>query len=832
MRYTEVAVDSPIGYDRTLSYSIPLRLDLEPGQMVWVPLGPRPVQGIVFQLTDRPQVDVVRDVISSVEPSPLITFLGLDLARWVSRHYMASLFDSVALMLPPGFGSLVRSYIRAAPQNSPSPGGRELEGGGVHPHPDPSSDKGTLLSPREKEALDYLARPGEVRESEMVKALGTDGKRQLDRLLRRGLLQRRWELLRPKMSHRYDCYIRLAMAARQAEEEALLDRAPKQMALYSALAISEGPIPLSIANKEYGVGAVGGLLAKGLLALEWIRVEREPALQREMEEPAELDIILTSEQERALAEITAALEDKPGAKIPFLLHGVTGSGKTEVYLRVLEHCVRGQKRGIFLVPEIALTPQTVHRLNARFPGRVAVLHSGLSIGEQFDQWWRIRDGDYDVVVGPRSVLFAPLPDLGLIVIDEEHEWTYKQQDATPRYHAREVAMKLADLTGAVVVMGSATPDVETYYRAKRGEYVLLELPRRIAATSVGRREASGLAMVEVCDMRQELKEGNRSIFSRPLATALDQCMDRGEQAILFLNRRGAATVVQCRDCGFAVRCRRCSVSLTYHAADMRLVCHQCNRRSPLPRGCPECRSPRIRYLGLGTQRVIEELRRRLPDVTALRWDRDTAHAAHDHESIMGRFLRGEAQVLIGTQMVAKGLHVPNVSLVGVVLADIGLNLPDFRAGERAFQLLCQVAGRAGRGASPGKVIIQTYNPTNYAVEAAAEQNYGLLFNREIQFRQQQENPPFNRLVHMTYLHTNPSACQREAQKMGRVLRQRAYSLGLTDVEVVGPAPAFPERVRGRYRWHVILRGRNLHPFLEGVTIPQGWTVDVDPVTVL
>ena len=333
-------------------------------------------------------------------------------------------------------------------------------------------------------------------------------------------------------------------------------------------------------------------------------------------------------------------------------------------------------------------------------------------------------------------------------------------------------------------------------------------------------------------MRQELKEGNRSIFSRTLATALHQCINRGEQAILFLNRRGSATVVQCRDCGYALHCRRCTVVLTYHGADMRLLCHHCNRRSPLPRGCPQCRSPRIRYLGLGTQRVVEELGRLLPDVTALRWDRDSAHTPHAHKSIMERFLRGEAQVLIGTQMVAKGLHVPKVTLVGVVLADIGLNLPDFRAGERAFQLLCQVAGRAGRGVSPGRVILQTYNPTNYAVLAAAGQDYALLYSTEIQFRRQHGNPPFNQLVHMTYLHANDAACQRDAGKMGRVLRQRAYSQGLTDVEVVGPAPAFPERVRGRYRWHVILRGRNLRSFLEGVTIPQGWTVDVDPVTVL
>ena len=827
MRYAEVAVNAPIGYNRTLSYSIPDRLKLEPGQMAWAPLGHRPVQGIVFQLADQPQVAVTKDIIAPISPSPLITPLGLVLARWISQYYMSSLFDSVTLMLPPGFENRVRSYIYPALQEPEVP---------------------AKLSAKGKEALEHLTTQREIDENEMVKGLGKDGEKELRGLLRRGLLQRRWELPRPRISYKYDCYIRPAMSGEQAEAELLGGRATKQKALYEDLSQSHESLPISIANKEYGTGAVAGLLAKGLLALEWVRMDREPALQRERESRTDANLVLTPEQERALSAIKGALETRPGINGPFLLHGVTGSGKTEVYLRALEHCLSMGKKGIFLVPEIALTTQTVHRLNARFPGKVAVLHSRLSVGERFDQWWKIGDGVYDVVVGPRSALFSPLPDLGLIVIDEEHEWTYKQQDATPHYHTREVALKMAALAGAVVVMGSATPDVETYFRAKRGEYTLLELPYRIAPTlehsppfspsrianrvprETAERQSEGdLAHVEICDMREELKDGNRSIFSRPLASALSQCVDRGEQAVVFINRRGSATVVQCRDCGYALHCRRCSVTLTYHATDMRLVCHQCNQRSRLPRGCPQCRSPRIRHLGIGTQRVVEEIGKLLPNATTLRWDRDTAHAPRAHESILGRFLQGEAQVLIGTQM---GLHMPNVTLVGVVLADIGLNLPDFRAGERAFQLLCQVAGRAGRGISPGAVIIQTYNPANYAVEAAAKQDYQLLYSKEVQFRQEQGNPPFNRLVHMMYIHTNAAACQREAEKMGRVLRHRAYSQGLTDIEVIGPAPAFPERVRGRYRWHTILRGRNLHSFLDGMPIPQGWTVDVDPVTVL
>ena len=341
-----------------------------------------------------------------------------------------------------------------------------------------------------------------------------------------------------------------------------------------------------------------------------------------------------------------------------------------------------------------------------------------------------------------------------------------------------------------------------------------------------------MPLVQVCDMRQELKEGNRSIFSRGLSSALVQCTNRGEQAVLFLNRRGSSSLVQCRDCGDPVRCRSCSVTLTYHASLSRLVCHHCNRRSPLPRACPQCRSPRIRYLGVGSQRVEDELQEVLPGVKTLRWDRDAARSPRAHENILERFLRGEAQVLIGTQMVAKGLHAPGVTLVGVMLADIGLNLPDVRASERAFQLLCQVAGRAGRGERPGVAIVQTYAPTHYAIEAAAKQSYHLFYEKEVRYRREHANPPFNKLVHMVCAHKSADACQREAARMGRQLRQRAYSMGLSDLHVVGPAPAFPHRVRGRFRWHIILKGRDPVSFMKEMTIPQGWTIDVDPVSVL
>ena len=482
-----------------------------------------------------------------------------------------------------------------------------------------------------------------------------------------------------------------------------------------------------------------------------------------------------------------------------------------------------------MVPEISLTPQTLERVNAWFPGRVAMMHSRLTPRQQFDQWWDIREGRYDVVVGPRSSLFAPVADLGLIVVDEEHEWTYKQIETHPLYHARAAALELGRISGSPVLMGSATPDVETYYAATRGRHTLLELPERVSA---GPDRVSRLAEVQICDMRRELRDGNRSIFSRVLAQGLKDCLAEGHQAILFLNRRGASSIVQCRDCGHVVTCRSCSVSLTYHSTQSRLLCHRCNRRTRMPSTCPTCRGTHIRQLGVGTQRVVEEVKKLLPQVTVDRLDADATRSGQDMEEIMARLSSGGTQVLVGTQMVAKGLDIPNVTLVGVVLADIGLYLPDFRSGERAFGLLCQVAGRAGRGEDAGRVIVQTYNPDHYAIRAAAAQDYHALYRHEIDARREMESPPFNQLVHLVFQHRNENEVMRQATETGRTIVQSAQAQGLTDIDVVGPAPGIPSRIRGRYRWHLILRGRGLSRFMEGLAFPPGCTVDVDPVHVL
>jgi primosomal protein N' (replication factor Y) len=539
---------------------------------------------------------------------------------------------------------------------------------------------------------------------------------------------------------------------------------------------------------------------------------------------------LSPRQDAVASAIRTTISDASRFPRTFLIQGVTGSGKTEVYLDAVEHCLSLGKRAIVMVPEIALTPQTIERFASRFPGEVAILHSGITAGERFDQWWKVKQGEYGVVIGSRSAVFAPQPDLGLIVMDEEHEWTYKQHDGSPRYHARSVALKMSEETGAVVVLGSASPDVASYYRGLRKEYNLFLLPDRLSSSvSPAASSTTPLADVTLVDMRKELLEGHRDLFSRLLAAAMKDCLDSGDQMILFLNRRGTAAYMQCRNCGYGMRCRRCDVAVTYHRQQKRLVCHYCGERRAVPDKCPSCLAYRLSFYGIGTQMVVDEVQNKFPEASVLRWDRDAARSPKAYEELLTRFRSGKAQVLVGTQMIAKGLHFPNVTLVGVVSADIGLNIPDYRAGERSFQLLCQVAGRAGRGESPGKVIVQTFQPENYAVRSAAEQDYQGFYRKEMSFRRQHSNPPYSKLIRLLYTHTNQAQCEREASQLGNLLRQQREERGLSDIDVLGPMPAYPSRLKGHYRWHIVMRGPEPRNLLDRINVPTGWTIDVDPI---
>ncbi len=798
-----MAVDAPAGHSRTFTYSVPKGLDLELGSLVTVPFGARRLQGVVFELTDHSEVEETRDLLGVSDTAPPLTDIQLQLARWISSYYMSSLFEAAALMLPPGGRLRLKTFFAAAPEVQES----DL----------------AALTPFQARVFDYLRRRPIVGEDRLVRTLGSRSVATVKKLEELGYAARSQRWTGAKVNKKTETQVRVSDAALRNELPPISPRAHRQLEAVDRLTETRELVVLSEARKEFGIASVNTLIEKGYLTKEQVAVERDPLLGRDFQ--LVWPVELTAAQREAAETVRKALDNPTRTSQRVLLEGVTGSGKTEVYLDAVRHCLELGKRAIVMVPEIALTHQTVERFAGRFPSRVAVLHSGLSNGERFDQWWKIQQGSYEIAIGARSTVFAPQSDLGLIVIDEEHEWTYKQHDANPRYHARAVALKLAELTGAVVLMGSASPDVGTYHRALSDGITLLRLPERI----VGKSGRSGLARAEVVDMRRELRDGNRLIFSRALMQEMRRVLDTDSQGILFLNRRGSASFLQCRNCGFTLHCRRCETPLTYHKSIDRLLCHYCGERHNPPAKCPECLAFRMAYLGIGTQSVEEEIKNQFPGVRVLRWDRDTTGGRDSHEELLRSFRSGDAQFLVGTQMIAKGLHFPQVTLVGVVSADVGVNVPDYRAGERTFQVLCQVAGRSGRGEVEGAVIIQTYQPENYAIQAAAQQDYPAFYEEEIAHRREQHNPPFTRLIRLAYAHTNNAQAEREAIRLEAELEEQRQSWGLTDVEVLGPTPAYPPRLKGHYRWQLILRGADPRGLLDKIDYPRDWAIDVDPV---
>jgi primosomal protein N' (replication factor Y) len=587
----------------------------------------------------------------------------------------------------------------------------------------------------------------------------------------------------------------------------------RQLATLRALAA--GAVSSAEIAEAGGAQVAARALAKRGMVLEGARsVRRIPREFALGEDDAVRDATATAGQADALETILASL----GTSAPFLLHGVTASGKTEVYLRAAARALALGHGVIVLVPEIALTAQVVARFVARFGERVGLLHSALSAGERYDEWRRILDGTADVVVGSRSALFAPLERPGLVIVDEEQEPSYKQESA-PRYHAVDAALALGRIAGAVVILGSATPRVTTYHAATSGALRLLPLPERV----------SDLAMppTTIVDLRLELKAGNRGTLSRALRLALERTVAKGEQAILYLNRRGFATVVLCRDCGHVVNCPACDIPFAYHA-DGSLVCHRCGRRSTPPDRCPKCGSPRIRHLGVGTQRVEEEVRAVVPKAALLRLDRDAVRAKGSHAALFERMRSRRAQVIVGTQMVAKGFDLPGVSLVGVVNADTVLSLPDFSSAERTFQLLTQVLGRSGRGPAGGRGIVQTYLPGHYAVRAAAAHDYAAFVVAELDGRRRFGYPPFAKLVLLQTQAKKTETVERRADTYAKALRAQAGA----DAEVLGPAPAFASKRAGSFRMQLVLRGARPQSLLDRVPPSPEWTVDVDPVTLL
>ncbi len=813
------------------SYAVPEGMTLRVGDGVFVPFGRRKLQGIVLATPEVPSFADPKPVEARIGDRPVISPERATVARWISDHYLAPLFASVALTLPPGFEQKPLTFYEAVLS------AEEVER--------------ATMPPRQKAVLSYLIENGAVEGRQIEREVKTPGvSTALSQLSVRGYVNRTYSLGRPAVQAKVQRYVDIVappVIVEAAIESLHAARKGKLVTTLRALVEAGGSLSSTELRSQVNVNVplLRPLIEEGLIEIREETVQRDPLAGRQYEPRSAPP--MTPDQARAFEIVSRALDARQSKS--FLLHGVTGSGKTEVYLRALERTVAQGRRGIVLVPEIALTPQTVRRFAERFPGEVAVLHSGLSQGELFDQWHGIRDGRYAVVIGSRSAIFAPQPDLGLIVIDEEHEWTYKQVDPAPRYHAREAAIQLAKLTGSVLLMGSATPDVESYQRALWGNYELIELKERVRpilgpdGVYSGVTTSEALPPVTVVDMREELKGGNRTIFSRPLQLGLFETFERREQAILFLNRRGSAGFVQCRDCGFVPQCSACAIAMGYHkhldshgAEVERMLCHQCNRSRGLFPRCPMCGSARLRPMGLGVERVEEAVHETYPDARTLRWDRDVTQGKDSHEQILASFLQGKADVLIGTQMVAKGLDLPAVTLVGVISADIGLHIPDFRSAERTFQLLTQVAGRAGRtsdglgGPQRGSVVIQTYTPDNYAILAASEHDYASFFGTEIALRREQAYPPFIRLARLVYSHSNAEYGERAAQRLANDLRQDASKRGLPSVEVLGPAPPHIPKWHGRFRWQITVRSPEPAELLRDLKLAEGWILHIDPAS--
>jgi primosomal protein N' (replication factor Y) len=686
--------------------------------------------------------------------------------------------------------------------------------------------------PQDQKVLKFIAAHGAVTLDVLREAVPGVTMARLQRLQLDGHLTVMQGLARPagrfKSERRVRLLIPAAGAFARADQMAAIRLNSIPARVLRLLAVQSDTTLAEVRAAGAGPAHLRALEEEALIELYDRRVERGVvAAQTFTPRPPPF---LTPAQGEAVARINA----RPGGR--FLLHGVTGAGKTEVYLEVVRQVISEGKGAIILVPEIALTPQAVRRYGERFGDSLAVFHSARGPGELYDQWWRTKQGQARLVVGSRSALFAPVGDLGAVILDEEHEPSYKQTDPSPRYHAREAAAELCRLTGATLVLGSATPEIVTYHRSETGELERIELLERLQPSADGAAPLPGfLPRVTVVDMRDELRTGNRSMFSRPLARAVRLAVERKEQSILFVNRRGSARFMLCRACGHVPVCPACQIALSLdqpETAHPRLRCHHCGREQRLQDGCPSCGSGKYRPFGVGTQRVEVEARAYFSGARVARWDSDVASRKGSHEAIVGRLEAGEIDILVGTQMLAKGLDLPQMRVVGVVDADVGLNLPDFHAHERAFQLLSQVAGRAGRRGQEGYVYIQTYEPESAPIVAAAAHDYRSFYEHEIAHRRRAGYPPFARLARLTYRHRDRERGLEEAGRLAADLRTERDVLGSADPDILGPMPPYIPRLRGEYRWQLILRGRDPAALIRRIRPGPGWSIDVDAISLL
>ncbi len=823
--YAQVLIDYPArDIDRPFTYRIPPQLSskLSIGTRVLVPFGRQKVAGDVIGFTSEAPPAQLKDILGVLVDTPVFDEGQLELSRWVAERYCCSLREALRCVTPPGSA---RSRVVTAvltDKGQQAAAGEELAG-----------------APRQAQLLGLLqAAGGEMDLDNLVQAVWQAGSASVSRsavvsavrsLEKKELLTRNARLGPPTARQRMQLVAELADVEQNWGQvlEELARRAPRQAEVIEELLEARDSRPVAGLPR----GAVMALAEKGLVRVTEQRMQRtpdEPGLGNTDKDP----LVPTPAQSKSLQRIHTALA--AGRHEALLLHGGTASGKTDVYLQAIEAAVARQRSAIVLVPEIALTPQMVGRFRARFADRLALLHSALSSGERYDEWDRIRRGDADIVIGARSAIFAPCRNLGVIVVDEEHERAYKQESA-PRYLATAVAAERARRSNAVLLMGSATPSVEAYYRAVSADdsLSLMTLPERI--------EDRPLPRVEIIDLRSETLMGKGGTFSQMMLEAIQDRVARGEQVILFLNRRGFSTFVMCRECGHALRCPDCGVSLIYHHGSRTVRCHHCDYHLPVPDLCPNCQGYDIGFHGLGTERVADQVEREFEHAVVARMDRDTVRRKGAHGQILRSFARGEANILVGTQMIAKGLDLPNVTLVGVLNADVGLYHPDFRAAEHTFQLLTQVAGRAGRADKPGEVLVQTYNPEHYAIVNAQHHDYLSFYEREIVARRQNLYPPFVELANVVFSGADESEALGVARQAAVCLQEMGVFFKQGDVQFLGPAPAPLHKLRGRYRYQMLLKAADMpglhhtvHQLMEalGDTGSTQMICDIEPVDMM
>jgi primosomal protein N' (replication factor Y) (superfamily II helicase) len=763
-----VIVDVPaMQTDRTYDYLVPGEWmgSISPGMRVVVPFGPRKIQGFVMELKEKGEVSKLKAISEPMDLVPVLNEELLSLGSWLTDKTLCFKISAFQAMLPAAMKAKYEKFFRLE-------GTVEIEG-----LPDalrPFFNKGSEVSWKAVEEAGYLpliqkqVKKGNVDVIYKVKAKGK--KKTVKKILPNFPENQLEEIL--------------GSLPPQANKQ-------KEVLNYIGSSAQEGNgLLLNEILEGAGTTAstIKSLVNKGLLIEKYVEVYRDPFENRAFEKTSPLP--LTLQQSEAIKPILEKINQS--LYQTFLLYGVTGSGKTEIYLQSIQRVLEEGKEAIVLVPEISLTPQMVHRFKGRFGDDVAVLHSGLSVGEKYDEWRKIQRKEVKVVVGARSAIFAPFENIGIIIIDEEHETSYKQEE-NPRYHARDVAVHRAETHQCPVILGSATPSLESFARASKGVFELLTLSKRM--------NDGDLPSVSIVDMREELRSGNRSMFSQELFDKLQTRLEKGEQTVLFLNRRGHSSFIMCRDCGFVVQCPHCDISLTYHRFSNGMKCHYCGYEESVPGTCPECTSEHIRYFGTGTQKVEEELNKLLPGARIIRMDVDTTSRKGSHEKLLTAFGEGKADILLGTQMIAKGLDFPNITLVGVLSADTMLHLPDFRAAEKTFQLLTQVSGRAGRHKLPGEVVIQTYTPEHYSIELASEHDYDRFYMQEMMMRKMGAYPPYYFITLITLSHEDLMKVVDIAEKLSGFVRSRLSGSTI----ILGPAASPIPRIKNRYRYQCLIK---------------------------